>query len=42
MALEAVLQAVRATNAVEFRYRPVTLEDAFIHHIGRLDEQFER
>jgi ABC-type multidrug transport system ATPase subunit len=29
------------SEPVEFRYRPVTLEDAFVHYMGTLDERFE-
>ena len=42
-ALDAILETVRASGpTVEFRYRPVTLEDAFVQRIGALDERFER
>jgi ABC-2 type transport system ATP-binding protein len=41
--LEAVLQLLREHRIDgRCRYRPVTLEDAFMHHYARLPEQVER
>ena len=41
--LAAILDAIRAApRPPAFRYRSATLEDAFTHHVGVLDETFER
>jgi ABC-2 type transport system ATP-binding protein len=40
---EAVLRVLRESQIqVPFRFHTTTLEDAFVHHIGVLDEQFEK
>ncbi len=41
--VEAILRVLRAEGVVaEFRHRPTTLEDAFVHYVGVLEERFER
>ena len=41
--MEAIIQTLRQAGIqARFRQHTVSLEDAFVHHLGELDEQFER
>ena len=41
--MEAIIQTLRQEGVkARFRHHIVSLEDAFVHHIGELDEQFEQ
>ena len=39
---EAIIQVLRAEHVqTSFRHHSATLEDAFLHHIGVLQERFD-
>lgn len=40
---EAIVHLLRQENVrAKFRHHPVSLEDAFVHHVGELSEKFDR